>query len=151
MIDPIKKTVTVPMSPAEAFRLFTQDLSLWWPVETHSLSAYSREKPQAVTVDPEAGEITETCADGSRRPWGKITCWDPASRLSLDWHVGRPAQEATQVDILFIADDLGTRVELTHAGFERLKDGETMAQTYNSGWVGVLEQRFGTYCRKQAA
>jgi len=34
MTDSIIKTVTVPLSPERAFRLFTEEISDWWPLDT---------------------------------------------------------------------------------------------------------------------
>lgn len=152
MIPPIKKTVTVPLSPSHAFELFTKDIFLWWPVESHSLSAGSESKPKDVTVEPfKGGQILETCADGQRRPWATVTTWEPGARLTLDWYVGRDPSEATQVDIRFLPDKAGALVELTHDGFDRLSGGETMAQSYNTGWDTVLGTGFDGFCLKHAA
>lgn len=151
MIPPIRKTITLPLPPATAFRLFTDDMFLWWPVETHSLSAATGERPRAVEVDPDTGLISETRADGTKASWAKITRWEPGVRLSLDWHVGRDPQEATQVDIRFHQDGDGTRIELTHSGFDRLADGRITAGSYDAGWTKVLEMCFGTFCQRRAA
>ena len=39
MIDPIEKTLVVPLTPDRAFDLFTNRMASWWPLDKHSLSA----------------------------------------------------------------------------------------------------------------
>ncbi|MEX0284011.1 MAG: SRPBCC domain-containing protein [Paracoccaceae bacterium] len=153
MTDPIRKTVSVPLPPDEAFRVFTADMSLWWPVETHSLSASSGERPKSVHVDAhEGGHITEVKADGARANWATITKWQPGEKFEFDWYVGRDPSEATCVSVTFLADGADTIVTLIHDGFDRLgAQGAQMAANYNTGWDGVLGERFGGYCRKAAA
>ena len=139
-LSPIRKAVTVPLTRAEAFRLFTERLEDWWPVESHSLSAADGKRPEAVTVEPgEGGRILETTHDGREAAWGTITDWVPGDRFAFDWHVGRDPADATQVTVRFLPSDQGTRVELDHGGWERL--GETaMArrESYVTGWDLVL-------------
>ena len=152
MIPHIEKSVTVPLSVDQAFDLFTGDIAKWWPGETHSLSASTGERPVDIEVDPRlGGKITETCADGTRKPWATITAWEPGARLSLDWYVGRDPREATQIDVQFVAVAIGTRVDLTHSGFDRLAGGQTVAMGYQTGWDSVLGTCFGGYCLKRAA
>ena len=35
-IEPIQRSVTVPLEPEVAFELFTARMDTWWPVQTHS-------------------------------------------------------------------------------------------------------------------
>ena len=35
-LQPIRRSVTVSCPPERAFRLFTEEIGSWWPVETHS-------------------------------------------------------------------------------------------------------------------
>ena len=148
MTDPIRKTLTVPMRPEQAFDLFTDKLADWWPVETHSLSAANGDLPRDVTVEGrEGGRITETRPDGDTAPWGTVTRWEPGRAFGVAWHVGRDASEATDLLVVFTPVETGTRVDLTHDGFDRLDDAATaMAGSYRSGWDLVLVQRFGRYC-----
>ncbi|MGR3491168.1 MAG: metalloregulator ArsR/SmtB family transcription factor [Shimia sp.] len=148
-LDPIVKTLTVPLSPEQAFEAFTRDLSNWWPVESHSLSAYEDETPKGVTVEPrEGGQIIETQHDGTKAPWGTITGWEPGRRLAMTWHVGRPAEEATFLDIRFEAQGTGTRIILIHDGWDSLGTQATaIRDTYTTGWDLVLESGFAAHCK----
>ena len=147
MTDPIHKTLNVPLSPKEAFALFTENLADWWPTESHSLSAGDGEIPKDVTVDPrEGGYITETKHDGEKGRWGTITEWNPGQSFGVSWYVGRSEDQSTDLSVVFIPTDTGTRVELTHGGFERLQE-TAMHQQYQTGWDLVFNTCFGTYVR----
>jgi hypothetical protein len=151
MIEPVRKTVHVPLEPGQAFTLFTDRIADWWPLGTHSLSANRLKKSSSgLTVEPRVGgRILEACADGETRPWATITAWEPGKRLSVSWYVGRPETEATEVVVLFEAAEGGTRLELTHSGFEALgKDAQSTRDGYNQGWVGVLTANFAVHCKK---
>lgn len=153
MADKIEKTVHVAVPPETAFRIFSERLDTWWPVESHSLSAQDGARPRAVTVDPRlGGAILETKPDGSTAPWAVITEWTPNEKIALDWFVGRDPSEATQVEILFLPEETGTRVILTHDGFDRLgAAADTMRLGYHTGWDLVLGARFTAACAARAA
>ena len=148
MTQPIEKTLNVPLRPQQAFDLFTKNLDKWWPLESHSLSAGEGELPKSVNVDRrKGGYVTETRQDGTEGRWATITKWDAGRALSLSWYVGRSEEEATDLEVVFIPTDTGTRIELTHSGFERLADAATaMAQNYKTGWDLVFVKHFGDYC-----
>ncbi len=150
MTDPIKKTLNVPMRPKDAFDLFTEKLGKWWPVDSHSLSAAEGDLPQDVQVEPRVGgHIVETKQNGETGRWGTITHWDRGAALGVSWYVGRPQDEATDVLIVFTPTDTGTRVDLTHSGFDRLAD-TAMHGNYAKGWDMVLGHCFHSYTLRMA-
>ncbi len=153
MTQPIEKTLNVPLRPKQAFDLFTKNLHKWWPLESHSLSAGDGELPKSVDVETrEGGYITETKHDGKTGRWATITKWDEGRALGVSWYVGRSEEEATDLEVIFISTDTGTRIELTHSGFDRLGDAATaMAGNYQTGWDFVLVESFGRYCLAQIA
>lgn len=146
--EPIQKELTVPLRPGEAFRLFTDDLAKWWPVDSHSVSAADGDLPASVTVEPfDGGQILEVKPDGTTAPWARVTRWEPGHAFGARWHVGRSEDEATDLLVVFTPTDTGTRVELTHGGFDALGDVATAVHgQYHTGWDMVLGQCFGTYC-----
>ncbi|MEK6216043.1 MAG: SRPBCC domain-containing protein, partial [Boseongicola sp.] len=125
-----------------------------WPLGTHSLNAHRLKKSSSgLTVEPRVGgHILEECADREIRPWATITAWVPGKRVAFSWYVGLPETEATELDILFETADGGTRIELTHAGFEALgKDAQSTRDGYNQGWVVVLTEIFAVHCKMIAS
>ncbi len=149
MLDAVEKTLVVPIGPDEAFDLFTNGMSGWWPLESHSISGAAEAD---VTVEPhKGGRIYETLPGGGRADWATITEWVPGARLAFDWYVGRDPAEATQVSVTFLPEGTGTRVELVHDGFDRLAGGAQMRGGYDSGWDMVLGARYGGAALARAA
>ena len=137
MTEPVEKTLILPVSPDEAFRLFTQGIDRWWPKDSHSTSASEGHEARDVTVEPApGGRILETRHDGAVTEWGRIRDWVPGARLRFTWHPGRTPDEATEVELRFTADAIGCRVDLTHSGF----DGLAARARYDGGWDMVLRR-----------
>ena len=143
---PIQKTVTVPLSPTDAFELFTKGIDSWWPVDSHSLSAANGDRPLKVEVEARnGGHIIETRPDGTKAEWGKITKWEPGKALEISWYVGRSEAEATTIAIAFQAVDSGTKVNLVHSGFDVLGTiAGDVHRGYFTGWDLVLGECYGS-------
>ena len=143
----VKKTVHVPIPPDAAFDLFTSRIDEWWPLETHSVSGNSDDLDPAKGLEFEArldGKVTEMLADGTPSHWATVTRWDPPAMFELRWHPGSAPDAATRVEVRFIDENGGTRVDLVHDGFEIRGDAAAkMHKGYNEGWVGVLERLAG--------
>lgn len=142
-IEPIRRSVTVRTSPERAFRLFTQDVGTWWPVETHSRAAdLEVEGLKVEHVEFQArvgGQVLEHMSDGQTLPWGEVLAWEPPSRFVLAWKPHPRPTPPTELEVRFTATDGGTLVEVEHRGWERLGDAAAEArESYASGWPGVL-------------
>ncbi|PJI92399.1 uncharacterized protein YndB with AHSA1/START domain [Yoonia maricola] len=136
MNDPIEKTLTVPLSPADAFALFTTDIDTWWPKATHSVTGA---KAKITFPDHKDGDIIEEGADGTRAIWGKLIAYEPDTYLAFTWHPGRTEKEATVVTLTFTKTSKGTRCDLTHGGFDILGDtADAVSTSYLHGWDMVL-------------
>ena len=143
-IDPVRKSVEVGCAPAEAFRLFTDEIDSWWPLATHSIGQADAEA--CFFEGREGGKIYESHGDGSIHVWGLVTVWDPPSKVVFSWHPGRDASTAQEVELRFAEIDGGTRVALEHRGWEVLGDDALETREgYQKGWVGVLD-RFVERC-----
>lgn len=153
MTEPVVKTVEVPCSQERAFGIFTSDFSAWWPKDKHSVSAMSGQPARKVMMDPKKGGVlTEIAADGTEHNWGSVSTFQPHERLSLLWHIGTSVEKATLVDVTFEAVSGGTRVTLTHHGWEALgEDADKMREGYNGGWVHVFETCYAGACKAEAA
>ncbi|MEJ6398470.1 SRPBCC domain-containing protein [Yoonia sp. 208BN28-4] len=140
MMTPIAKTVTVPLSPEDAFRLFFADIARWWPLESHSVSG----KSARLTVEPHKnGLLIERGPDGSEHIWGTIIGWEDGKYAAFSWHPGRSEDEATVVTVSFKPGADGCVVDLTHGGFDILGDtADAVSRSYLTGWNMVL----GCYC-----
>jgi len=140
-IAPLVKTVTVAVQPARAFELFTEHMTRWWPLPTHSVGG---DRATAVTMPTRVGErIVETTAAGQQHTWGTLTRWDPPREVEFTWHPGQAESHATRVSVRFREVAGGTEVELTHVGWGVRADGPAARDNYDSGWELVLARFAG--------
>ena len=136
MNDPINKSQTVPLTPDEAFTLFTTDIDTWWPKSTHSVKGA---QSTVTFADHKDGHIIETNVDGTAHIWGTIIAYDASKYLAFSWHPGRPASEATTVTVAFRQTRDGTQIALTHGGFDILgPTADAVSTSYMHGWDMVI-------------
>ena len=132
---PVVRTITVHRTPDDAFRLFTADIGAWWPMETHSVFGAT------ARVAVEGAEIVERSADGERSVWAEIVESSPPRLLVLSWHPGTDPAQPTRVEVTFEPHGEGTRVELTHTGWEAMGErAEAARRSYDEGWLAVLRR-----------
>ena len=148
-LGPIVKSLQVRRSPAEAFRLFTEEISAWWPMKKHS-RARDAAGEVTVRVDFETrvgGRIYETLNTGEQRDWGEVLAYEPGHRVLFSFQMGRPKEKSGEVEVRFDALDAGScRVTLTHAKWERMGDeAEVMRGRFAGGWEFVFVDGFGAY------
>lgn len=138
MIEPVRKTVTVPAAPAAAFRRFTAELGTWWPLATHSVAGAESESVEM--GEGEGGRLVERGA-GREYVWGTVTTWDPPRRVAFTWHPDRDPSSAQEVEVTFEPTDGGTLVKLEHRGWEVLgEEAAAKRADYDQGWDPVLER-----------
>jgi hypothetical protein len=132
-LDPLTLQFEVGCPPEHAFRVWTADISSWWPAD-HSVSG---EPGLTVVLEGRpGGRIYERTAAGVEHEWGEVTRWEPPSRLGYLWHLRRDRGDATQVEIRFTpAGEDTTRVDIEHSRWERLgSDGPTWRERNLGGW-----------------
>jgi uncharacterized protein YndB with AHSA1/START domain len=130
--------VHVALPPPEAFRLFTDGIQEWWPLE----EGYSYAGPRVKEIHLEArvgGRFFERFVDGDEFEVGRVRVCEPPDRILFTWR--DPDWSAdTEVEVTFAAEGDGTRVSLSHRGFDRLgPDWEAIAARWASGWPRVIE------------
>jgi uncharacterized protein YndB with AHSA1/START domain len=142
-VPPVVKTVTVRAPPARAFAVFADDFARWWPLAQF----HTGPDPVSCTIEPRVGgRVFERAADGRETPWGTVLAYDPPHRLAFSWIVQLSAEQEQLVDIRFTAEDRGTRVELTHSGWEKLGDAAaSLRERYDRGWATVFKRCFADY------
>jgi uncharacterized protein YndB with AHSA1/START domain len=134
----VRSTVSVPLPPEAAFRLFTEGMGGWWPLGTHSIFGA---EATGIVVEPRVdGRVYEVTADGRRGEWGVVRTWQPGARFAMSWYPGNEPELGTHVEVRFAATaEGGTRVDLRHTGWEsRGADAARVAASYDAGWSFVL-------------
>jgi uncharacterized protein YndB with AHSA1/START domain len=138
-IEPIRKTITVERSPEEAFKIWTEGIGGWWPVMGHSIG---EERVANVVFESESGgRLYEVWDDGSEHHWANVLVFQPPHRFVLEWLPNPERPAPTEVEVRFVAEGSGTRLELEHRAWERLgEQGVDVRNNYDSGWPVTLER-----------
>jgi uncharacterized protein YndB with AHSA1/START domain len=126
----IRKTITVDVPVEKAFETFTRQMASWWPSASHRVF---EEGSTVIFEEHVGGRVFERAADGDEADWADVLAWEPPHRFVLRWRVN-PKRGATEVEVTFVPDGDGTRVELEHRGWD---DAEGRAN-YQTGWDPVL-------------
>lgn len=136
LLEVVRKSVTVDCTVEEAFRVFTADARSWWPVETHSIAV----DVDGIVFEPRVGgSVYEIGRSGDRGHWATVLAWEPPSRLVLAWNILEREGDATEVEVRFLPEGDGTRVELEHRGWEDVEvEAPEKRSSYDTGWDAVL-------------
>lgn len=113
---PIRQSVHVDCPVDDAFRLFTEKFGEWWPLASFSISG---EDAESCTIEPWAGgRVLERTRSGAERERGTVIDWDPPRRLEFTWHAAHASGRDQTVQVEFSVEADGTRVTLTHRGWQ---------------------------------
>jgi len=144
-IAPVRKSVVVDATAAQAFDLFTTGMDRWWP-KSHAIGP----APLSESIlEPFVGGRWYTRhEDGSEVVVGHVRVWQPAARLVVSWEISadwkpdpRP-KFTSELEVRFTAEPGGrTRLDLEHRNFERMgaAAGEKMRKDVDGGWPTLLE------------
>ncbi len=122
--DEARATVSVALPPADTFRLFTEEVNLWW-----RRGRRFRNAPGAaglIAIEPGEGgrlfESFDTEAGEQVVEIGRIRVWDPPRRLLMNWRASNFAPgETTEVEVLFKPVGQATHVTVIHRGWAALR------------------------------
>jgi uncharacterized glyoxalase superfamily protein PhnB len=137
----VSSEVEVGIDPATAFRVFTQELDLWWvrgPINFWS------DGHRVIEVRCEAGvggrimEVLDTRDNGDVFVRGHITAWEPPKRLCWD-----SAQDDVATEVSFTPTDSGTLVRVLHT---IPADGQDRGGT---SWSRVVPRWFGDWVARR--
>jgi uncharacterized protein YndB with AHSA1/START domain len=150
-------TVVVDVPIEHAFRVFTEDMTAWWPRD-HHIGAVAM---AAAVLEPRiGGRWYEVGDDGSDCQWGIVLAWDPPRHVALSWHLDGDfrydpdARASSRVDVRFRPEgEASTRVELTHSELDR--HGPSWQRLRGSvsgpgGWPAILARYGGSVEDRQS-
>jgi hypothetical protein len=113
---PIRQSVHVDCPIEDAFRLFTEGIAEWWPLASCSIEGDQAER---IEIEPwVGGKVLEQTSSGEEHEWGTVTVWDPPDRVEFTWHPDSPDDNDQTVTVDFRVEADGTRVALTHYGWQ---------------------------------
>jgi uncharacterized protein YndB with AHSA1/START domain len=144
-IAPVRKSIRVNATPAQAFEVFTSGLGRWWP---RDIGIGKLPMKAAVMETRLGGRWYELAEDGTQTNIGKVIVWEPPQRFVVTWEINSQWKPDTtvssEVEVQFMPDGANaTRVELEHRKFEQLgaEGGESVRTAVDGGWPTML-QRF---------
>jgi uncharacterized protein YndB with AHSA1/START domain len=116
--------VSVRVSPEAAFRIFTEEIDLWWRRGLKYRVAGTHRG--IIHIEPRlGGRVFESFDSGSETKvfeTGKVTAWEPPSRLVFDWRaVNFAPGEKTEVEVTFEKSAEGALVTVTHRGWGKIR------------------------------
>jgi len=122
--DQARVSVLVRVPPDVAFRVFTDEIDAWWRRGLKYRVAGGRRG--IIHMEPRVGgRLFESFEAGSRTEvfeTGRVTAWDPPSRLVFEWRsVTFAPSETTEVEVSFEPSSSGTLVTVTHRGWARIR------------------------------
>lgn len=121
--DRASVSIRVLVEPAEAFRIFTEEIDRWWRGGARFRIGRNR---SVVHLEPKLGgrlfESFETAAGPKTKETGRVTSFEPPTRLVLEWRaVNFAPDEKTEVEVLFEPSGNGTLVTVHHRGWSKLR------------------------------
>jgi uncharacterized protein YndB with AHSA1/START domain len=131
----IVRTVEIPVDPATAFSVFTDEIDAWYERGRYSWNVPER----ASGIRFEDGRLLELHDDGDAYEMGRVTVWEPGRRLAFAYRsVHLPEELETEVEVRFEPAGAGTRVTLEHRGLEALPPDE-FARWQERAWKRFVE------------
>jgi uncharacterized protein YndB with AHSA1/START domain len=122
--DRARVSVRVDVAADDAFRIFTEEIDLWWRRGAKFRHAGARKG--IVAIEPREGGRVFESVDGDPPiviEIGVVQAWDPPRRLAFSWRNANFAPgEWTLVEVDFAPQREATLVTVTHRGWATLRD-----------------------------
>jgi uncharacterized protein YndB with AHSA1/START domain len=133
----VRESVRAEVPQEQAFRLFTEGINEWWPLDEGY--SFGGDRAREVHLEPRVGgRLYEKWVDGAEFQTGRVIACDRPHRIVFTWRDAEGRGEM-EVEVRFTPEREGTRVTVEHRGFERLgPGGEELAARYSGGWPRVL-------------
>ena len=122
--DRARATVTVAVPPERAFRLFTEEINLWWRRGPRFRNV--RGDQGIICMEPRVGgRVFESMGSAANEiviEVGQVIVWEPPLRLVFEWRASNFAPtERTEVEVAFAPSPSGTRVTVEHRGWSAIR------------------------------
>ncbi|MFV8311196.1 SRPBCC domain-containing protein [Mycobacteroides chelonae] len=148
MTSRVLVSLRVGATPARAFEVFVNDIGMWWRPNT--LFRFTRQRPGTLAIEPAlGGRFVESYPDGTEFEIGRVTTWEPGSRLGFTWRQDSfTGDQMTTVEVRFEPVGDETRVTVEHLGWESVPQDHVARHTFPDGlflrrhgewWQDLLE------------
>ena len=134
-------TIEVGVDPATAFAIFTEEIGRWW--RPGPINWNDNRRAVGIRIEPGVGgrwiEVTDA-ETGEGFEAGRMTIWEPGTRLAFSYRDAGHVIDGTEVEIRFEPVEGGTRVTLEHRGWEHVAH-EVAANARRGkrmGWAHIL-------------
>lgn len=116
----------VPGGPDRAFRVFTEEIGMWW--KDSPLFRFTPRSPGQIAFEPPTetapGRLVERLPTGKTFVIGEVSVWEPGRRLVVGWRQATfQPDQATEVEVRFEAVGEETRVTVEHRGWDSVPLG----------------------------
>ena len=130
----IRKSIRVERPAEIAFKLFCEQIGHWWPKGP----SFGGKQATGMFIEGRVGgRFYQVYADGTDFEIGRVTVYQPPSIVAFTWRA--PSWDVTtQVEVRFIPEGAGTRVELDHSGWEKTEKVREFRKNYDGGWDTML-------------
>jgi uncharacterized protein YndB with AHSA1/START domain len=120
MTSKVYVALRVSATPERAFAAFVEEIGAWW--RPNGLFQTTPRAPGKLAFEPgEGGRLTETLESGKIFEIGRITVWEPPTRLVFSYRQANfPVELHTEVEVGFEAVGGETRVSVEHRGFDQV-------------------------------
>ncbi len=120
MTSKVFLAIRVPADPARAFEAFTGEIAAWWRPD--GLFRITPRGDGRLAFEPGAGgRLYTTFDDGDEFEIGRISVWEPGSRLVFTFRMASFAPEqSTEVEVRFEPVGDETRVSIEHRAWDTI-------------------------------
>lgn len=137
-------SLRVPVSPEEAFDIFTGEIAAWW--RPSALFQLTPRGDGTLSFEGEARLIT-TLASGKVFEIGHVTAWERGQRLAFSWRQATfTPDQVTSVEVTFEALGEDTRVTVTHRGWDTIPQEHVARHGFP---LSAMQMRLAEYWRAQ--
>ena len=136
----IKKELTVAAAQDTAFKVFTEQMNLWWPGSHHAGKCPMTEM---VLEARTGGRWYSKHEDGSEVNVGHVMTYQPYDLFILAWQLTADYQFdpelITEVEVQFIPEGpKTTRVKFEHKNLQKLHSDKAV-ESMNQGWAYIMD------------
>jgi uncharacterized protein YndB with AHSA1/START domain len=120
MTSQVFVALRVPANPLRAFEVFTGEIALWW--QPSGLFQLTPRGDGKLAFEPGVdGRLLTTFANGDEFEIGRISIWEPGSRLVFTW---RPTSfapdQSTEVEVRCEGVGDETRISIEHRAWDTI-------------------------------